>query len=175
MLANSNVASIGDPILQPGSYDGGTVPGDVIARLTRYVPLQFHGPGGAPLNLVDAAIAEGDFHALNREIYWIGHVKGLRTSVRVGELLQKTGRTTNYTTGRVTAINATVDVNYSGGRKVRFSRQVITTNMSAGGDSGSLVLDMNENAVGLLFAGSTAATLMNNIGYVQSLLKIRVM
>jgi len=34
-----NRASIGDHILQPGAYDGGTVPGDVIGQLLRYVPL----------------------------------------------------------------------------------------------------------------------------------------
>jgi hypothetical protein len=53
-------------------------------------------------------------------------------------------------------------------------RQIITTNMSAGGDSGSLLCDMNENAVGLLFAGSSSITIHNDIRYVQTLLGIRV-
>ena len=88
--------------------------------------------------------------------------------------MQKTGRTTNYTTGRVTAINATVNVNYGGGRVARFIRQIVATNMSAGGDSGSLITDVQENAVGLLFAGSSRATIMNRIDYVQALLGIRV-
>ncbi len=174
VLANSNDARIGDPVLQPGPHDGGTIPGDVIARLSRFVPIRFLAPGSTPLNLVDAAVAEGPFHWLDREIYWIGYVKGVRSSVRIGELLQKTGRTTNYTTGRVTAINAIVNVNYGGSRVARFGRQIVTTSMSAGGDSGSLVLDLRENAVGLLFAGSSVATIINNIAYVQSLLGIRV-
>jgi len=55
-------------------------------------------------------------------------------------LVQKTARTTNYTTGRITAINATVHVGYGGGRVARFIDQIVTTNISAGGDSGSLVL-----------------------------------
>lgn len=46
--------------------------------------------------------------------------------------------------------------------------------MSAGGDSGSLVTDRDEGAVGLLFAGSSTHTIVNNIKYVQSLLRIRV-
>ena len=169
VLANSNNARIGDPILQPGPYDGGRYPRDLIARLSRYVPIRFNGPA----NYVDAAIAEGEFHDLNREIYWIGYVKGVR-AVRVGEIVQKTGRTTNYTTGRVTAINATVNVNYGGGRVARMVRQIVTTNMSAGGDSGSLLCDLNENAVGLLFAGSSRITIHNDIRYVQNLLGIRV-
>lgn len=53
VLANSNNASIGDAILQPGPFDGGQIPGDVIAHLKRSVPLDFSGS----FNRVDAAIA----------------------------------------------------------------------------------------------------------------------
>lgn len=170
VLANSNMARVGDPILQPGRVDGGRFPADMIARLTRFVPIRF----GGPLNYVDAAIAEGNFHDLDREVYWIGHVKPARFLNRVGEIVQKTGRTTNYTTGRVTSINATVNVNYGGGRVARMARQIVTTAMSAGGDSGSLLCDMNGHAVGLLFAGSSSVTIHNHIMYVQNLLGIRV-
>ena len=170
VLANSNNARIGDPILQPGPYDGGIYPRDMIARLSRFVPIRF----GGPCNYVDAAIAEGEFHGLDREIYWIGYVKGIRFMTKPGEIVQKTGRTTNYTTGKVTSINATVNVNYGGGRVAKFCRQILTTNMSAGGDSGSLLCDLNENAVGLLFAGSSRVTVHNHILYVQSLLGIRI-
>ena len=169
VLANSNNARIGDPILQPGPYDGGTYPRDLVARLYRFVPIRFDGR----CNYVDAAIAVGEFHDLDREIYWIGYVKGVAT-VGVNTIVQKTGRTTSYTTGRVTAINATVNVNYGSGRVGRMCRQIVTTNMSAGGDSGSLLCDMNERAVGLLFAGSSSVTIHNDIRYVQSLLGIRV-
>ena len=174
VLANSNDASIGDPITQPGRVDGGTVPHDVIARLARFVPIQFHTPTSKPCNLVDAAIAEGNLQDLNREVYWGGHVKRLYTAPAVGDIVQKTGRTTGFTTGTVTNINATVDVNYGAGRVARFCRQIITTDMSRGGDSGSLVMDRDEGAVGLLFAGSSVATILNNIAYVQILLRIRV-
>lgn len=169
VLANSNSARIGDPILQPGPYDGGTYPRDLVARLYRFVPIRFDGR----CNYVDAAIAVGEFHDLDREIYWIGYVKGVAT-VGVNTIVQKTGRTTSYTTGRVTAINATVNVNYGSGRVGKMCRQIVTTNMSAGGDSGSLLCDMNERAVGLLFAGSSSVTIHNDIRYVQSLLGIRV-
>lgn len=169
VLANSNDARIGDPILQPGRYDGGTYPNDMVARLYRFVPIRFDGS----CNYVDAAIAVGEFHDLDREVYWIGYVKGVAT-VQVGSIVQKTGRTTSYTTGSVSAVNATVNVNYGGGRVAKMCRQIITTNMSAGGDSGSLLCDMKENAVGLLFAGSSSITIHNDIRYVQALLGIRV-
>lgn len=178
VLANSNAAALGDPILQPGPFDGGVDPADRIARLSRFIPITFHPlvPLGLHNNLVDAAVAEGQFHDLDREIYWIGYVRGWRrkANVAVGTIVQKTGRTTNYTTGRITAINATVDVGYGGGRVARFKDQIVTTNISAGGDSGSLVTTLDDVAVGLLFAGSSVATIVNQIENVRSLLRVEV-
>ena len=101
-------------------------------------------------------------------------MKRLYAAPKVGDIVQKTGRTTNFTTGRVTNINGTVNVNYGGGNVAKFCRQIITTDMSAGGDSGSLVTDREEGAVGLLFAGSATRTIVNNILYVQALLRVRV-
>ena len=169
VLANSNDAKIGDPILQPGSYDGGVNPGDIVAKLSRYVPIKFDGTD----NYVDCAIAEGDLNILNREIYWIGHVKGT-AAAQIGMMVHKTGRTTGHTSGKITSINATVNVNYGGGHVGKFVDQIITTSMSAPGDSGSLVLeDSGENAVGLLFAGSASITILNNIARVLKYLSIK--
>lgn len=178
VLANSNSAATGDPILQPGTYDGGTDPADRIARLNRFIPITFEPP--VPRiqhqNIVDAAVADGEFHDLSREIYWIGYVRGWRrkAGVAVGLTVQKTGRTTKFTTGRITAINATVDVGYGGGRVARFKDQILTTAMSAGGDSGSLVTTLDDVAVGLLFAGSSSVTILNQIENVRSLLRVEV-
>ncbi|MEV6908191.1 hypothetical protein [Amycolatopsis sp. NPDC051071] len=105
--------------------------------------------------------AEGQFHDLDRRIFWVGDLKSTNVAPGVGTIVQKTGRTTNWTTGRITNINATVDVNYGGGRVARFAQQLLTTDMSADGDSGSLVADLNENAAGLLFAGSPVVTVIN--------------
>jgi len=177
VLANSNAAALGDPILQPGPFDGGVDPADRIARLSRFVPITFEPPVPRPLhrNLVDAALAQGEFHDLDREIYWSGYVRGWRQkqNVAVGTVVKKTGRTTNFTTGRITAINATVDVGYGGGI-ARFIDQIVTTNISAGGDSGSLVTTLDNVALGLLFAGSSVATIVNHIENVRSLLRVEV-
>lgn len=178
VLANSNNATPGDAILQPGPFDGGTDPSDRIAHLSRFIPITFDPPVNRALhrNLVDAAVAEGQFHDLKREIHWVGHLRGWRprAQVTVGTVLQKTGRTTNYTTGRITAVNATVDVNYGGGRVARFRDQIITTAMSSGGDSGSLVADRDNFAVGLLFAGSPQVTILNQIQHVRALLRVEI-
>lgn len=178
VLADCNAASLGDPILQPGPYDGGSLPGDHIANLSRFIPITFEPPVPRFLhnNIVDAAIAKGEFHDLDREIYWIGYMRGWRqkANVRVGTIVQKTGRTTNYTIGRITATNATVDVGYGSGRTARFRDQIMTTNMSAPGDSGSLITTLDDIAVGLLFAGSDVVTIANQIENVRSLLNIEV-
>lgn len=178
VLANVNAARAGDAILQPGPYDGGVDPADRIGALSRFVPIVLDPPVARSLhrNLVDCAIAEVAFHDIDRSIYWIGPARGWRqrAGVTVGMLVKKTGRTTNFTTGRITAINATVDVAYGGGRVARFSDQIITTNMSAGGDSGSLVLTQDDVAVGLLFAGSPIAMIANQIEHVRSLLRVEV-
>jgi S1-C subfamily serine protease len=170
VLANSNLSRIGDPILQPGPADGGVLPRDAVARLSRFIPIRFNG---AP-NLVDAAIAAADFHDIDRAIFWIGHLTGVRFLTNVGEYVRKTGRATNYTTGQVTHLNATVNVNYGGGRVARMVRQIVTTNMSAPGDSGSCLCDMKGSAVGLLFAGSDRVSIHNHMMYVQSLLGVRL-
>ncbi|HUG13796.1 MAG TPA: hypothetical protein VMM78_02165 [Thermomicrobiales bacterium] len=178
VLANSNAANLGDPVLQPGPFDGGVDPADRIGRLSRFVPITFEPPFPRVFhrNRVDAAIAEGNFHDIDREIYWLGYVRGWRrrANVAVGSLVHKTGRTTNFTVGRITAVSATVDVGFGGGRVARFIDQIVTTNISAGGDSGSLVTSLDDVAVGLLFAGSSIATILNQIENVRSLLRVEV-
>ncbi len=178
VLAKSNDGNPGDSILQPGPFDGGLDPQDRIARLSRFIPIAFDPPTNRRLhrNLVDAALAEGDFDDLKREIHWVGHVRGWlrRDQINVGMQVHKCGRTTNFSVGRITAVGAVIDVNYGGGRVARFRDQIITTNMSAGGDSGSLVVSAENEAVGLLFAGSPVATIINQIQHVRSLLRVEI-
>ncbi|HDR7495295.1 TPA: hypothetical protein QCX40_006167, partial [Bacillus cereus] len=49
-----------------------------------------------------------------------------------------------------------------------------TTNLSSGGDSGSLITTNDGVAIGLLFAGSASVTIANHIEHVRSLLGIEV-
>lgn len=62
VLANSNDGSVGDPILQPGPYDGGTNPADQIATLSEFVQIQFEGGGGGsgcPIAKLFASVLNG--------------------------------------------------------------------------------------------------------------------
>ncbi|WP_440947595.1 hypothetical protein ACSAZL_04810 [Methanosarcina sp. T3] len=176
VLAASNAGQIGDAVLQPGAFDGGEDPEDRIGTLFRFVPIDFSEPRESQNNTVDCALALVEFRNIDREIYWIGEVRGWKQKnfVKVGDLVKKTGRTTAFTTGRITAVNATVDINYSQGKVARFKDQIITTSMSEGGDSGSLITTLDNVAVGLLFAGSSTVTIANQIENVRALLKVEV-
>lgn len=58
VLANSNDAQPGDPILQPGPIDGGTDPADRIALLDRFVPVVMSGqPSTCALARTVAAVS----------------------------------------------------------------------------------------------------------------------
>jgi hypothetical protein len=175
VLANSNDAAPGDAILQPGPFDGGTAANDTIGTLDRFVEITFlDGTETPPVNEVDAALAEVDLSELDRRIHWVGNIRRTIMTPEVGLTVSKTGRSTGFTTGRIVNINATVDVNYGPGKIARFTGQLITTPMSAPGDSGSLVADLDGAAVGLLFAGSALATIVNTIEAVQRLLGVKV-
>jgi hypothetical protein len=60
VLANSNEAQVGDPILQPGPYDGGRFPDDHIANLEQFVPISIVGvPSNCPIALGMATLLNG--------------------------------------------------------------------------------------------------------------------
>src|SRR3989338_1937463 len=169
VLANSNNAKKGDPILQPGPYDGGKKPKDIIGYLENWIEIKF----GKEANLIDSALARPkNVHSVKPEIMMIGLPKGV-TRAKLAMSIQKSGRTTGYTTGKIKDISASVKVNYDN-KVALFRNQILTTNMSQGGDSGSLVLDMKKRAVGLLFAGSELVTILNRIATVFNLLNIQL-
>jgi len=153
-------ANIGDPIYQPGTYDGGT-PADAVGILNWYKPIDT----GVP-NIVDAALWEPySTDLLSDEILEIGVPSGIST-VKVGDIVQKSGRTSGHLTAEVIDVNATVEVGY-GAFSAVFQNQIITDLIGEPGDSGSAVLDMvGPNLLGLLFAGSNYVTIHNHIGNV---------
>jgi hypothetical protein len=87
--------------------------------------------------------------------------------------VRKSGRTTGFTTGEVTVLEATVSVSYGPGRTATFENQIVAGPMSQGGDSGSLVVAADSlQAVGLLFAGSEQSTIINPIQAVLDCLEV---
>lgn len=153
VLAATDQGKVGDFILQPGPADGGTL-SDRIGSLLAFVPIL----AGATRD-VDCAICKPDRPGdVTDEILGIGKLTGVG-EIALGMNIQKSGRTTGYTRGIVSAVNVDIDVDYGVGRLIRFVGQFIADNIegqikvSAGGDSGSSVLDSKNRIVGLLFAG----------------------
>jgi hypothetical protein len=172
VIARSGRATVGEDVLQPGLVDSGCSPtgsnivGDFAGNL---VPL-----GTAN---VDAALAtaRGNVDA-SGAILDIGVPRTSAQAATVGLSVMKSGRTTGFTTGTVTSTNTTVTVQYTRGCVIglpftlTYTNQIATGAMSAGGDSGSLLLsnDGSPNPVGLLYAGSDSTTIYNPIQHVIS-------
>ncbi|GHC63983.1 S1 family peptidase [Streptomyces flavofungini] len=178
VLADSNRAQLGSAIVQPGVFDGGQDPVDRIATLDRFITIQFAPqiPLERHNNVVDAALGTVDFQDATREQYFSGAPRAWRrkANVAVGDLVKKSGRTTNISFGRIVSVDATIDVNYGTAGTARFKDQILTTNISAGGDSGSLVTSLDNVALGLLFAGSSTVTVVNHIENVRALLRVEI-
>ncbi len=198
VFADSNAGAPGDLILQPGPIDGGTESDRIatLDRFVRIDMAEeesscafatgvasalnalasLSGSSArlravsrrAAANLVDAATARPDDPSLiEAEILGIGAITG-QAAAELGMRVRKSGRTTGLTIGEVVQVDVTVDVGYGEGRTARFADQVMAGAMSQGGDSGSAVVDLENNIVGLLFAGSETTTLINRIEHVFS-------
>lgn len=183
VLANSNAGKIGDCICQPGRADAGQCPRDQIAVLERFVPIKF---GGAN-NYVDCATGWAWADRVRPELMHIrnGAIQYFRVgrtpvAATPGLAVGKTGRTTQLTSGRVSAVGVTIRVNFGNGRVATFADQVAVRNpsgnFSAGGDSGSLIWtwDARRAPVALLFAGGGGTTFGNRIGRVLDALDVNL-
>ena len=87
--------------------------------------------------------------------------------------IKKVGRTTELTEGVITNVGATLIVQGIRGR-VLYKDQIIGNDKAAGGDSGSLLLDMNNNVVGLTVCTSGDITMHNPINTVLRQLDVRL-
>ncbi len=195
-------AQIGDAILQPGRYDGGTMD-DILGHLQRYVPL--HRIAARP----NCAIAAGLERIANRlikrlradyEFRVIKHseihnqvdaavakpveegsispdildigIPEQPIEAQLGMWVQKSGRTSGWTEARIKVIDAVLRVAVGDTGFAIFTDQIVTTPLGQPGDSGSLVLTEGRRPVGLLAAGSQQVTICNMIQPVLSLLHI---
>jgi hypothetical protein len=173
ILSNAHVIAIneqtgefldtGTPVIQPGSYDGGTL-NDQVGALEAYIPIDF---ASNARNYADAAIASIDagVEASAGEQFYEGGDYWIQgwTDVSRGDIVRKSGCVTGVTAGQVSRTNASVVVWY-GDRSAYFVDQIVVTqdnwSFAAPGDSGSAV-DKDGQFVGLLFAGSENSAVIN--------------
>ncbi len=168
VLARSDQATVGEAISQPGMVDTNcsTASSNIVANFSSAPKLGSN---------VDAAIAQvvpGQVSSTG-EILTVGVPASTPGTPKVGMSVAKAGRTTGFTCSSISATNTSVNIQYetqcSGGTTwvVSYTNQVLINSrtFSAGGDSGSLIVDATTaQPVALLFAGSSTSTIGNPIG-----------
>jgi hypothetical protein len=169
LLSNSHVfadlrkakVDDGDLIMQPSP--GEPASNRPIGALVNFSALKFNGDIKEP-NHIDAAIARlWGPHQHKPVIPLIGAVKGYvaKKDIGIGEEARKFGRTTGYTEGRIFSIYLDIWIRYDRtGQSAFFQNQFLIepslpkfAKFVAKGDSGSLVVDAQQYAIGLIFAG----------------------
>jgi len=189
VLARSDIAQIGDPIIQPGLVDTSTCTpfgARTVANLSAFYNLE---TGAAPK--IDAAIAQivpGNVDTSGNILY-LGATAdtngvpvpgaphaGSGVAATLAMPVAKSGRSTGLTCSTVLAVAVNVNaVQYQKGCgtgatfTVNYTNQVDVNggSFSAQGDSGSLIVSQDSaDPVALLFAGSDTDTVGNPVGTV---------
>ena len=156
----------GDLIMQPSP--GEPASNRPIGALVNFSALKFNGDTSEP-NHIDAAIAKLWGPQRHKPVIpLIGTVKGyvVKKDVEIGEVARKFGRTTGYTEGRIFSIYLDIWIRYDRtGQSAFFQNQLLIEpalpkfkKFVAKGDSGSLVVDAGQHAIGLIFAGMSEST-----------------
>jgi hypothetical protein len=150
--AKENQGKRGDPLTQPGLYDGGDPNKDTLYTLYDFIPIDFR-PNA--LNTVDVAVAvPSDYTMIYMNILNTGGITGKKVP-NEGERVRKFGRTTLLTEGVVIDSSATLQVEYDTSTATFTDIIVIQGNLtSQPGDSGSPTFTAQQEFVGLLFGGS---------------------
>ncbi|MDA2920943.1 hypothetical protein MYX76_15865 [Desulfobacterota bacterium AH_259_B03_O07] len=193
-VTNNHVGSASGPSLcengptglievHPGTVDSipfcalsGTM---TIGTLSKMVPINFAGP-----NLVDAAFVESNDQETSSIIRDIGTPTTTPGTPTLNKCVKKSGRTTGLTFGRITCVNTTLLVGgYCRGNATYQDVFIFTPDDNCGlcedppcssiaqsGDSGSPVLDLNNNVVGLYFAGNVVTGTFGAAATIQNVL-----
>lgn len=157
-------APIGTPNAHVGPLDANCAVASIVGQTSGQV-----GPNCAAraLSTIDAAKVDSAATQTRVAIRDIGVPGGAPGTVLVGDLVQKSGRTTGWTQGTVAALNYTALVGpYACCGNATFPNQIRVNAMGAGpfiqgGDSGSALLNMDDEIVGLLFSGPASGSAGN--------------
>jgi hypothetical protein len=181
-IGDIKIGQKGDPILQPATYDGGTLD-DKVGELDRWI--RVYSPdeegqlrAGKGYNIIDAAIATVPPELVKPEVLDIG--KPVEpVEVKVGQKVRKSGRTTGLSYGTIASSDYIVDVYYTETEYCRFKDTIFVQPpyplvFAQPGDSGSLTtLSTSTNPVGLVFAGDEAGNgIVCKATYITALLDV---
>ena len=154
----------GAPIVQPGVEDGGKAPQDIIATLIRWATLM-DDPAHANLNISASLAQIKNLADVSAKIFKRGFLQGVRPA-QPGMIVYGVGRSGEQM-GQIIQTNASITLQWPASQvfnpsrtpdqygqvPVTFSELIATTDMVQSGDSGMVLLDEDNYALGLGFAG----------------------
>lgn len=173
VYARENEATFDEQISQPSPYDGGS-PADAVGTLAGYVPLQDDVTVDLAARTVNPERESMKYHELS-DRYPTG-IKRDNWSALKDEEVIKTGRTTGVTRGTVKATSATIKVGYGDGNAITLRDQIVTGDMSEGGDSGSPVFHIESGElIGESFAGSDRSSIVYKASNMEAEFGVKLM
>jgi hypothetical protein len=175
VLADTDTATPGDAISQPGLVDVGCVltasNSNTVAHFSTTKPLGTANIDAALAQVVSGAVS------VTGNILDVGVPSSTEATPAVGDVVAKSGRTTGLTCATIGSVSTNVRVQYQRGcgkgRKftIVYVNQVLVNGsaFSGAGDSGSLIVTQAAaRPVALLFAGSSTTTVANPISDVTN-------
>jgi hypothetical protein len=178
VFSSLNLAPYGTPIIAPARLDGGLYPYNEVGRLADFIPIMFGPLYG---NFCDAAVAHTVLETGGTNtITDIGLISelGSISSIEANPQVRKIGRSSGVTQGIVVAAHASIKVDYwamgAYGANTVFHDQIITSLMGTYGDSGSLLINHQQQAIGMLFAGSATHTFFNPLSIILRLFNMEI-
>ncbi|KEI00908.1 trypsin-like peptidase domain-containing protein [Clostridium botulinum] len=159
---------LGKPVVQPATQYGGKVPNDTIGIVYRFVKVNTSRDN----NLVDAAIIKTNKALTSSVITFIGNIKGVNYP-QIGEKVKMVGSNSGLKEGTVKTIHTTIKTFFLG-EEVVFKNQIVTSYMSLPGDSGAILLNKNNEALGMLMSDGSRITIYNDIHDVLTELRVNI-
>ena len=131
-------------------------------------------PADADTNIDAAVFAPNDTSALSAQIADVGSAPtGINGSVAHGDKVHKVGATSGLTEGTVQGIELLTKVPY-GDDVATFTDHIIVSNFASPGDSGALVLDEQNRAVGIHIGSADGMSVCTPIRRVLIALQCRL-
>lgn len=143
-------------VVIPGPQDGGTSLEDKVGYVIDYVD----ATKGQDISIADISEIKDK---INVEVNNIKGeiVKGVGDA-NIGEIVHKYGRSSALTYAKVIDKNVLVRIEYENIGEVTLKNCYITESFAIAGDSGSLVLNNNSEAIGLVTAGNNLITVITS-------------
>lgn len=162
--------AVGQNVIQPSPFDGGTLEDDSFAVVREFIPLQTQPPGG----IAEGAIAEANIEDVSFEICEYGAYMREIAPCRLGVAAVKVGRTTGLTKLKVSSCSYSTCIE----GKYYFHDQILLVSDGCPvacqpGDSGAPVVELAQDRIlGMLIAGSQTYVVASKMQNICSLLSV---